>query len=274
MAIESKDINKPDESELFVFKNDPTFAQLWDKCVYNLLYNIADYKKDIEKLFDQLGITKESKIVDVSAGGGFPSLDLIKDGYDITCVDGFQDQVDLFNEKAENSALDARCINSRWDNLGDIFEENSFDFLFCRGNSFIYAGGGWNEMIEINLNKSIKDYKKTLAIFCKLLKPGGWIYIDKFKDTETSHKEKVGQVQAGDGPKEELIFWTQRYSDKKIRQASMIRKIGDVESGVPNITYDLLGEELENMMKEVGLRNIQKIDLASEEHFDIRIAQK
>jgi len=272
--MEQKDLNTPEQAELFNFKSDPTFAQLWDKCVYNLLYNIADYKNDIEKLFGQLGITKDSKIADVSAGGGFPSLDLIKDGYNITCVDGFQDQVDLFNQKAEQSNLEARCINSKWENLENVLEENSLDFLSCRGNSFIYAGGGWNEMIEIDPEKSIEDYTKTLAIFYKLLKPGGWIYIDKFQDTETSHKEKVGQIQVGDGPKEDLIFWTQRYSDKKIRQASMIRKVGDIENGVPNITYDLLGSELENMLQQVGFKNIQKIQMESEKHFDIWVAQK
>lgn len=260
--------------QFFVFDKEPSFAQLWDKCVYNLLYDIDKYKQEIKNIFTKLRITKQSKIIDVSAGGGFPSLDLAKDGYDFTCVDGFQDQVDLFNKKSEDFGLQIRCINLMWENLLDYFQKGTFDFLFCRGNSFIYASGGWNEVVKIEQEKSLSDYRRTLAIFYDLIKPGGWIYIDKFKDSETTHREKVCDIKIGNGSREDLIFWTQRFTDKKIRKASMIRKVDDTENGVPNITYDLLGVELENILALVGFKNIKKINLLSEEHFDIWLAQK
>lgn len=260
--------------QLFIFDKEPSFAQLWDKCVYGLLYDIDKYTRDIKNLFTKLGVKKQSKIIDVSAGGGFPALDLVRDGYNITCVDGFQDEVDLFNQKAAVSGSQIRCAHLKWENLLDSFEKNIFDFLFCRGNSFIYACGGWNEMVKIEPESALLNYKQTLFVFYDLIKPGGWIYIDKFKDSETTHKEKVCDIKVGDGPKEDLVFWTQRFSEQKIRKASMIRKIDDMESGVPNITYDLLDTELENMLVLVGFKNIQKIDLVSEQHFDIWLAQK
>ncbi len=258
----------------FIFDKEPTFAELWDKCVYGLLYNIDEYLQDIEELFTKLGVTKKSYIIDASAGGGFPSLDLIKAGYNIVCTDGFQDEVDLFNKKSKSFELEARCINVRWENLQSNFQNNTFDFLFCRGNSFIYAGGGWNETIEIEQDKSLSNYKQTLSTFYDLIKPNGWIYIDKFKDSETSHREKVGEIKVGNNPNEDLIFWTQRFPEKRIRQASMIRKNESGERGVPNITYDLSAPELEKMFVEVGFKNVQKINLNSEKHFDIWIAQK
>lgn len=263
-----------DNNRTFIFDKEPTFAELWDKCVYGLLYNIGEYTQVIEELFTKLGVTKQSDIIDVSAGGGFPSLDLIKDGYNITCTDGFQDEVDLFNKKSKSFELDTRCVNVRWENLHNTFQKNTFDFLFCRGNSFIYAGGGWNEMIEIEQDKSLSNYKQTLSTFYDLIKPNGWIYIDKFKDSETSHKEKVCEIKVGNNPNEDLIFWTQRFLEKRMRQASMIRKNESGERGVPNITYDLSALELEKMFVEVGFKNVQKIELGSEKHFDIWIAQK
>lgn len=260
--------------QIFIFDKEPTFAELWDKCVYGFLYNIDEYMQDIEELFAKLGVTKQSDIIDVSTGGGFPSLDLMKAGYHIDCTDGFQDEVDLFNKKSKSFGLETRCINVRWENLQNTFQKNTFDFLFCRGNSYIYAGGGWNEMIEIEQDKSLSNYRQTLSIFYDLIKPNGWIYIDKFKDSETSHKEKVCEIKVGNNPNEDLIFWTQRFPEKRIRQASMIRKNESGERGVPNITYDLSASELGKMFEEVGFKNVQKIELGSEKHFDIWIAQK
>ncbi len=262
------------QDKIFTFDKEPDFAQLWDKCVYGLLYNMEEYKKDLEKLFVQLEITKDSKIIDVAAGGGFPSLDLIKDGYDIECTDGWQDEVDVFNAKAEKSNLVQRCKILLWKDLQQFFSDDSFDLLLCRGNSFIYASGGWNEMMNIDTQRPLVAYKETLSIFYSLLKPGAWIYLDKFKDDETPHKDKVCDVQVNGKEKEQLIFWTQRFPEQKIRKASMIRKIGNMEASTPNITYDLSGIELEKMLAEVGFQNIKKIKLDSERHFDIWIAQK
>lgn len=260
--------------QVFTFDQEPTFAELWDKCVYGFLYNIDEYTSDLEKLFVKLGVEKQSHIIDVSAGSGFPSLDLVKSGYSIKCTDGFSDQVDLFNKKSKSLGLQSRCINVSWENLERTFQKNTFDFLFCRGNSFIYAGGGWNEMIEIKQDKSLANYRQTLSIFYDLIKPNGWIYIDKFKDSETSHQEKVCEIKVGNNSNEDLIFWTQRFPEKRIRQASMIRKSESEERGIPNITYDLSVPELEKMFVEVGFRNVRKIELGSEKHFDVWIAQK
>jgi SAM-dependent methyltransferase len=258
----------------FTFDHEPSFAELWDVCVYNLLYKVDEHKKDVEALFEKIGTTKQSKILDVSAGGGFPAIELIHDGYQIECVDGFADEVELFNRKAELKGISIRCTEAFWKDLPQIYQKESFDFLFCRGNSFIYAGGGWNSMVEINEQVSLKNYKDTLKIFYDLLKQGGWIYVDKFKDDETTHREKVCEIKVNNGNTEDLIFWTERFSEKKIRQASMIRQDGDVEQKTPNITYDLLSTELKSFLTEVGFKDVQEVTLPSEQHFSVWIAQK
>lgn len=257
----------------FHFDHEPTFAELWDVCVYGHLYRIEDYKKDAEDLLQKIGISKQSKIIDTAAGGGFPAIELIKDGYDIVCADGFDDQVELFNQKAKEQGLHVRCIKAFWEDLPGLFVNNSFDFLFCRGNSFIYAAGGWNTIVEIDGTKAVNSYKNTLKIFYDLLKPGGWIYVDKFKDDETTHREKVGEIEVN-GTFEDLIFWTQRFPEKKTRQASMIRKIDGHEKSVPNFTYDLSSDELERLFTETGFKSVRKIQLTSEKTFDVWIAQK
>lgn len=259
----------------FAFDHEPSFAELWEVCVYNLMYDVARYCDDIEKMFAYIGITNTSRIIDVAGGGGFPALDLAARGFTIDCIDGFSDEVVLFNQRAEERGVSTRCKQVLWSELPGAFSSQTHDFMFCRGNSFIYAGGGWNELVEINKQSALKKYRDTAKIFFDLLKPGGYLYIDKFKDSEVSHKETVAQIRVNSGEPEDLIFWTERFPEKKIRRASMIRRKTDgSESGIPNITYDLTFPELEEILKEAGFSSVETLAIPSEHYFDIRIARK
>lgn len=255
------------------FGAEPTFAELWEMCVYKLLYNEQEYCGDIEALFEKHGISKDDRILDVSAGGGFPALGLIERGYSIDCADGFADEVDLFNRRANERGLNITCEKALWNELPAMHAANSYDFLFCRGNSFIYAVGGWNEDISIDPAKALSQYADTAKTFYSLLKEGGKLYIDKFKDTETTHKETVAQIEV-DGVNEDLIFWTERFSDRKLRRASMLRRTPDrVETGTPNVSYDLTESELVQALTAAGF-NVSKESVPSEQHFDVWVGTK
>ena len=258
--------------ETFNFDHEPSFAELWELCNNKLLYDAASYGDELANLLTNKGLGKHSAIADVAAGSGFPALELSKRGFDIKCTDGFQDEVDLFNKRAEELKLAVRCDKIVWNDLPKRYAKNSLEFVLCRGNSFIYADGGWNSLITIKAEGALKSYAETAAIFFDLLKPGGFLYIDKFKDSETTHKEKVLTIKINDNDPEDLIFWTER---EKIRRASMVRrKATGEESGVPNITYDLAFPELRWILKSVGFSKIEDIALSSEKHFDILFAQK
>lgn len=259
----------------FNFDHEPTYAELWEMCVENFLYNTKDYADDLIKLFENKGLGQKSSIADVSAGSGFPAHELSRRGFDIRCTDGFKDEVELFNKRAGQSKLSVRCEEVEWKDLLNIYQKNSFDFLLCRGNSFIYAGGGWNSMITINAEEALRSYTEIATIFFDLLKPGGFLYIDKFKDSETSHKEKVASIKVKDESPEDLIFWTERFPKDRIRKASMLRKkLTGEESGIPNIAYDLTFPEIENILTSIGFSKVESIKLPSETHFDILLAQK
>ena len=267
-------MNNPTETfPTFNFDHEPTFAEIWDKCVY-LLYDIKDFTSDLEQLYQKLGIHKGSKIIDVAAGAGFPSLDLIKSGFEITCTDGADDMIELFNSKAAEADIISRCRKALWLELPELFSQEQFDLLMCRGISFIYADGGWNRHEMPNPERAIKAYTETLAAFYSRLNKGGWVHLDKFKDEEIGHRIKVSEIKVKESPTEDLVFWTQRDVDSKVRQAAMIRETGENKQLIPNVTYDLTGAELEQMMAEVGFVDIQKISLPSEKLFDIWIGRK
>ncbi len=258
---------------IFQFDHEPSYAELWDKCVY-LLYDIEAFKTDLEGLYQKIGINRESRIIDVAAGAGFPSLDLMKSGYDITCTDGADDMIELFKRKASAAGITRECRKALWLELAQTVGQEQFDLLMCRGNSFIYADGGWNKHEMPDQERAIRSYTATLRAFHDRLRSGGWVHLDKFKDGEIGHRVKVSEIKVNENPTEDLVFWTQRDTVAKVRQAAMIRETEGRQQSVPNITYDLLGSELEQMMSEVGFVDIQKISLPSEKIFDIWIGRK
>lgn len=263
------------EKEKMIFDHQPTFAELWEMCVYKFLYNERTYCDELEGLLQSHGISKQSKILDVCAGGGFPALGLIERGYLIDSADGSPDEVELYNRRAGERGISSVCKEVMWSDLPTEFVEGTYDLVLCRGNSFIYAVGGWNKEAKIDAAQSLADYANTARMFTRMLKPEGLLYIDKFKDSETSHKETVARIRIGNGEPEDLIFWTERFSDKKIRRASMLRKKADgTETGTPNVSYDLTFPELVSALTAAGFTGISPVTLSSEKIFDTLLARK
>ena len=256
------------------FEKEPEFPELWDACLYNLLYDSKKHTEEIQELFVENGISKNSKIIDVSAGTGFPAIELTEKGYAIDCMDASEDEIKVFNKKAKKKDLKLECKKLEWLEMPKHYKKNNYDFMFCRGNSFIYAAGGWNKHKEVNKEESLKKYKDTLKVFYDLLNKNGILYLDKFKDSEIPHKTKVGTVQIKD-KKYDLIFYNEIKKELNTRYAAMLLKDKNgMEKGLPNITYLLSEEEVIKILKEVGFKEVKEIILKTEGHFVVWLAKK
>ena len=259
----------------FIYDKKPNISELWDDCIYNLIYDTEKYVSEIEYLFKDLGINKKSKIIDVSVGSGFPVLELTKKGYFIDCMDISEDAIKVFDKKAKKFGVKLKCKKLSWLEMPKYYKKENYDFLFCRGNSFIYASGGWDSEVKLDRKIALENYEKTLKIFYDSMKPGGWFYIDKFKDNEKNCKELVGQVKI----KNKLYDWyLYRNTIEKIkkREAKMllVDKSGEEIPLVDFTTYLLTFKELIQLMKKVGFKDIKKENFKSEVDFDILIAKK
>ena len=259
----------------FTYDKKPNISELWDDCIYELIYDPKKYVNDIENLFKELKITKDAKIIDVSVGSGFPALELTQKGYSVDCMDISGDAINVFNKKAKKFKVDLKCKKLSWLEIPKNYKKNNYDFLFCRGNSFIYASGGWDSEVKLDRKIALGNYEKTLKIFYDSMKSGGWIYIDKFKDNEIESKEIVGKVKIG---KEtyEWYFYRNPIKKTRTREAKMILKdkSGKETPLVAFTTYLLTFNELTQLMEKVGFKNIEKIKIKSEPDFDILIAKK
>jgi hypothetical protein len=262
------------EENILEIHSNPSLDEVWDLCIRNFLYDQKKYISEILALFERIGITKESKIADVSAGGGFPALNLIELGYRVDCFDGFAS--DLFNKNVTKQGQNTSCKEVLWQDLPEVTPQGQYDFIFCRGNSFIFAGGGWTELTGFDIEKVRADYEKTAKIFADMLKSGGYMYVDKFKDSELGHRERLATIKVGERA-EDLMFSSKRSPETKTRQVYMQRMVGDeVVNNETRVTYDLLGDELSQFLKDGGFSSVERInvEIPEEKHFDVWLAKK
>ncbi len=258
-----------------VVEKEPGFAELWGLISYHLLYNIDDYLDDILDLFQKIKVDKSSKILDTCVGGGFLTTELIEKGFDVTAADISSENSQVFINKLAKKGLQAKVLESSWLDLTKHFKPESFDILFNRGNVIIYANGGWNQRTEINRENSIKMLQKTFEIYYELLKPGGYLYVDKYKDTEVPAKKVVAKLKIQETKKKkDVVFYVEKRPAEHYRYAAaLLRNKDGKEEGLPNMAYDLSEEEMEAVLKEVGF-SYKKLKLKSERHFVSWLAQK
>jgi len=262
-------------AELEVEK-EPEFAELWKLAEYELLYNVEDYVDEVEELFKNIGINKKSDILDTCVGPGFFSTELLEKGYNLKTADESNRMTAPFVETLKEKGIDHEVTHSSWLELPKHFKKNSFDMLFNRGNTLIYADGGWNEKKSPDKKKTLDTLKKTLKAYYDLLKKDGYLYVDKYKDSEIPSKKVVAKLKIKETKEEkDIIFSVERNPKKNIRYAQMLLRGKDgKEKGLPNMAYDLTEDEIEDLLKEVGFSSIKKIKLRNEKHFIVWLAKK
>lgn len=268
-------ISDKDNLEILAVEDEPAFPELWKLNEYKLLYDPKEYIAEMENLFGKIGVTKNSKILDTCVGPGFFSTELLKAGYDLATADKNPNMIVPFQNTLKEIGIDHTTVISPWLDLGKHFNPESFDLLLNRGNSFIYAAGGWNQMADITRDESLDLMKKTLKVYYDLLKSGGYLYIDKFRDSEIPDKKVVARLDI-ENPKDQkdLVFYVERKPEQGVRFAQMLlRDKNGTEKGLPNVAYDLSSDELESMLKEIGFK-IERPSIKSERHFSVWLAQK
>ncbi|MCX6741528.1 MAG: hypothetical protein NTY61_03980 [Candidatus Parcubacteria bacterium] len=271
-----KYLSDKDALEEIEVEKEPNFPVLWRTCEEKLPYDSEDYTDEIESLFKELGLNKKSNILDTCVGPGFFCGNLLKRGYNLKTADKSKEMIKPFEDELKEKGIKHKTIISTWLNLDKHFKKNSLDMLFNRGNTFIYAGGGWNENIKVDKKKFIEAYKKTLRIYYNLLKKGGYLYVDKFKDSEIPAKKIVAKLNIkSPRQQKDIVFSVEKRPEQGTRWAQMLLRDEDgKETGLPNIAYDLTEDEMEDLLKETGFKEVKRLKLKNEKHFVVWLAKK
>jgi len=277
IGTELKYISDKDALEELDVPTTPTFAELWKLTEYKLLYDSKSYTEEMEKLFEKIGINKQSSILDTCVGPGFFSTELLQKGYNLKTADMSEDTIKPFYESLKELGIEHKVVKSTWLDLGKHFPVASFDMVFNRGNTIVYADGGWNEPYKSNREKTLNALLETLKIYYELLKPGGYLYVDKFRDSEIPDKKVVARLNIEDSSEQKgIVFYVERKPEENIRVAQLaLRDNQGNEKGLLDGTvYDLSESEMEDLLKKAGFATIEKLKLKEERHFVVWLAKK
>jgi len=115
-----------------------------------------------------------ARVLDAACGIGVDAAALVRRGFDVAASDASDEMAAAAGHRLRELGADATSVvTSDWVNLPERFEADSFDAIFCIGNSIAHAADA-TSMID------------AFAAFRSLLVPGGMIVVDSH-DWKTIH---------------------------------------------------------------------------------------
>ena len=107
----------------------------------------------------------KTSVLDVAAGTGFHSVQLLKNGFDVTSADGSAEMLAMAFQNAADHDLVLKTVHADWRWLNkDV--HGKFDAIICLGNSFTHL-------------HDEGDRRRALAEFYAALKHDGILIIDQ-----------------------------------------------------------------------------------------------
>lgn len=158
----------------------PDIGALWQIC----LQREWDRDELLEGISDWLGPSEGLRVLDCACGSGFPALELIKRGYDVTCSDGSALMLAHFRENARKAGLAVEPLQLLWEQLAGRFL-GVFDVVMCRGGGSLIYAGTWDE----NLPPDRNAVTTALQSFYDCLRPGGRLYVDTTRADDLARPE-------------------------------------------------------------------------------------
>lgn len=222
------------DSEFYKEEYVHDFVDKWDE-----LIDWEGREKGEGSFFiDELKKRGKKRILDVAAGTGYHTVQLIKSGFDVWSVDGSPNMLSKAFENGKKSGHILKTIQADWRWLNkDI--HNKFDAVICLGNSFTH-------LFEEN------DRRKALAEFYSVLKHDGVLMLDQrnydaILDNGFSSKHTF--YYAGDEVSAEpeyfddgLIRFRYQFPDKSSYNLNM---------------FPLRKDYTRGLLKDVGFQNVE-----------------
>jgi SAM-dependent methyltransferase len=238
---------------------------LWQFCL-EFEYDRSVLVTGISEWLEQKRV---GKILDCACGTGFPSLDLIQRGFQVTCTDGSPAMLTAFESNAERMHVNARARLIKWNNLPLHFSKE-FDALFCRGSSLIYADS-WDK-IGVPGKDSILE---AVTSFHSCLRQGGYLYVD----TTSAESLRSTQCEEHVYPKRLIkgadVQLTERVETdvlRKVRKWTTKLVVDGATHELCRQSYYLPHEELLEMLRDVGFEQIRS-EAISGEHYAVFTAR-
>ncbi|MDP3985137.1 MAG: class I SAM-dependent methyltransferase [bacterium] len=237
------------------------------------VYHKEEFVGGLIKLFRSCGLTKQSKILDAGCGSGFPALDLIKRGYNVTGVDKSRQMIRQCRLHAKEQKVSIKLHTIDWQNLASKFDAE-FDCVYCIGDSITYVLS-WGKN-SVNPVQTRDGMIIALKNFLFVLKPGGMLYVDTVSHTEKTGTKKLGGLKTDHGEIE--IFWNVSHDVKnKIRHVTVTIKNLETKKNHSYHAYSYLTSktEMADLLDEAGFERIKSlVKVKGETNYDGFLAHK
>ncbi|GAB4194741.1 MAG: class I SAM-dependent methyltransferase [Wenzhouxiangellaceae bacterium] len=149
------------QTDHYQYEYVENFVEVWDQLID------WDARAESEGKFfiEQLKARDKKTVLDVAAGTGFHSVQLLAAGFDVTSADGNAQMLVKAFDNARERGLILRSVHADWRWLNrDI--HGKFDAIICLGNSFTHL---FDEA----------DRRRALAEFYAALKHDGILILDQ-----------------------------------------------------------------------------------------------
>ncbi|GHC99508.1 hypothetical protein GCM10010313_09700 [Streptomyces violarus] len=241
---------------------DPDIGTLWELC---MLFEF-DREETADGIAKWLGPAEGLRILDCACGSGFPALELIRRGYDVTCTDGSELMLTHFRRNARLEGLDVRPELMLWEDLPRRHAEG-FDVVMNRGGgNYIYAGAWDDEGLADQAAMA-----EAIGQWVACVRPGGRFYVDITRAADLERREDQSVVHP-------TLLIGQHTVD--IAETISIDRSTGIRTWSSTLTVDgtpwefqrrsryLRHDQLIEILKGCGLADVRKTPVAGE-YYDI-----
>jgi SAM-dependent methyltransferase len=145
-------------TEVVVVTDYDVLAEVYEWLISDAKLPPAEFAASFDDVLRLL--PSNAHVLDCSCGTGQLAVGLAGRGMQVVATDASEAMVRRTAELSEEFGASVRAVRANWEELPDHFQDNTFDMVFCVGNSLHHAAGATGR-------------GAALESMSRLLRPGG-----------------------------------------------------------------------------------------------------
>ncbi|MCX4746930.1 class I SAM-dependent methyltransferase [Kitasatospora sp. NBC_01287] len=243
----------------------PDIGSLWELC---MLFEF-DREAVADGIAAWLGDPAGQRVLDCACGSGFPALQLVRRGYDVTCTDGSELMLRHFRRNAKDAGLAVEPSLLLWSELPRR-HAGEFDVVINRGGGNYKYAGAWEQ-------EKLPDrgaMAEAIGQWVRCVRPGGRFYVDIASDSDAGGADSWETEHPPMLVGEHRVELTERIAVDRARGVRSWESrlvVDGTAHEFRRLSHSITSEELVQILRDCGLVDIRLTEVAGE-HYDIYTA--
>jgi len=223
----------------------------------------SEFIKELADLLRELGVRT---IIECGCGGGHVLHGLAERGFTGVGIDADEEMIDIATARHSHPAIEFRKLD--WRKAREL--ARTFDAVICRGNSLTNVGG-WGKGDIFDPGRCRMEIGRSLKEMLAALKSGGLLYLDTISQHEID--------QGGGHLNLSFLGYSMAVdiTHDWFRRTRVIEGKGIVRGQQfqnRSLSYLLAPNEMEGLVRGLGVKRVLRPNLAAEPNYDIICAVK